>query len=257
MGAALIAGLLASGRVKPSQITVTDVRPEILKSLKKRFGVRTDPDNRGAITEADIALLCVKPQQMSQVLDELLGHLSSKTLIISIAAGIRIKFIQDRLPAGSPVIRVMPNTPALLRAGALVYCAGPQAKPTHQKLAMVILSAAGKVWKASEEQMDAVTALSGSGPAYVFFLAECLVEAGKSMGLPDSLSEALARQTIYGAGLMLSQSSEAPAVLRERVTSPGGTTAAALKVLEDQQVRTVFKNALMAAARRSRELSGG
>ncbi len=257
MGAALVSGLLSSGRVKPSQITVTDVRPEILKSLKKRHGVRTSPDNRGAMKDADIALLCVKPQQMSQVLEELRGHLSRKTLIISIAAGIRINFIQERLPAGSPVVRVMPNTPALLRAGALVYCTGPNAKAIHHKLAVAILSAAGKVWRTGEEQMDAVTALSGSGPAYVFFLAECLTEAGKQLGLADSLSEELARQTVYGAGLMLSQSAEEAAVLRERVTSPGGTTAAALKVLEDQQMRTIFKNALTAASRRSRELSGG
>src|SRR4051812_32336395 len=117
MGTAMVAGLLASGRAKPSQITVTDVRPEMLKSLKKRFGVRTSSDNRETIEATDVALLCVKPQQMSALLEELRGHISLKTLIISIAAGIRIKFIEDRLSQKSPVIRVMPNTPALLRAG--------------------------------------------------------------------------------------------------------------------------------------------
>lgn len=257
MGTALAAGLLASKRVRPSQIMVADVRPEMLKSMKKRFGVRVSPDNRTAVKDADIVLLCVKPQQMAQVLDELRGQLSVKTLIISIAAGIRIKFMEDRLSAEFPVIRVMPNTPALFQAGAMAYCLGQTAKPAHEKLAAAILSSAGKIWKVAEEHMDAVTALSGSGPAYVFLLAECMTAAGKSIGLEDALAEALVRQTVYGAGLMLSQSPETAAVLRERVTSPGGTTAAALKVLEDQQIRTIFQNALAAASRRSRELSGG
>lgn len=258
MGAALAGGLLASKRVRPSQIWITDVRRDALSSLKKKLGVRVGSDNLAAARKSAVLLLCVKPQQMADVLNGLRGAVTSRHLVISIAAGIRTGFIEKRLGARVPVIRVMPNTPALLRAGALVYCLGRSAKRSHENLAKEILETAGKVWKASREDwLDAVTALSGSGPAYVFLLAECLEQAGRKLRLPPALAEALARRTIYGAGLMLDQNPEPAAVLRQRVTSPGGTTEAALKVLNRAGLTKIFENALKAATKRSRQLSAG
>jgi pyrroline-5-carboxylate reductase len=255
MGGALAAGLIASGRVRPGQVFVSDVRPEILRSLKKKLGVRVGADNREAVQNSRVAVFCVKPQQMADLIKELKGRLTARSLVISIAAGIKTDFIEQGLGNAVPVVRVMPNTPALLRAGALVYCLGRSVKKADEALARKILSSVGLVWKTAENRLDAVTALSGSGPAYVFYLAECLARAGARMGLDAGLAEALARQTLYGAGLMLRQSAEAPALLRQRVTSPGGTTEAAVKVLESSGVKKIFERALSAACRRSFELS--
>ena len=201
------------------------------------------------------ALLAVKPQNMAEVLAGIKGSVSSSQVVISIAAGVRIERIEQALGEKVPVVRVMPNTPALAGAGAMVYCAGRHVNPAHEKTAKLLLGAVGKVWKVAEEWMDAVTALSGSGPAYVFNLAENMASAGLELGLPAELAESLARQTVFGAGLLLKQSLESPAALRERVTSPGGTTAAALEVLAEAGVPGIYKRALSAACRRSRELS--
>jgi pyrroline-5-carboxylate reductase len=154
-----------------------------------------------------------------------------------------------------PIIRVMPNTPALVRAGAIVYCAGRSVKPAHEETARRILASVGKAWKVDEVHMDAVTALSGSGPAYVFYLVEAMSAAGAALGLPAELAEALARQTVYGSGLLLKESRDGAEELRRRVTSPGGTTEAAVRVLEEAGTRGIFERALSAASRRSRELS--
>lgn len=255
MGAALVAGLTASRSVAPSRIWVTDVRKPALAALRRKYGVRVGADNRDAAKAGSVVLLCVKPQQMSEILEGLKPVLTPRHLVVSIAAGIRTDFIEERLSPGVPVVRVMPNTPALLRAGALVYCLGRRAGRKHEALVRKILAAAGLVWKTTEKHLDAVTALSGSGPAYVFYLAECLAKAGARLGLTPALAEALARQTIYGAGRMLRENPEPPALLRQRVTSPGGTTAAALKVLEKAGVSRIFERALKAAAKRSKELS--
>lgn len=255
MGEALAAGLLASGRLKPAGIVVTDVRPERRSELKRRYRVAAVADNREAVRGARAIVLCVKPQQMADVLAELRGTVGPRQLVVSIAAGIRIDFIEKGLDGDVPVIRVMPNTPALLRAGALAYCSGRRAKKAHEALAASLLSAAGRVWKVREDQMDAVTALSGSGPAYVFHLAEAMAAAGAKLGLPAGLAEALARRTAYGAGLMLEKSAEPAGELRRKVTSPGGTTEAALRTLEEAGFMTIFERALSAACRRSRELS--
>ncbi|HRY30520.1 MAG TPA: pyrroline-5-carboxylate reductase, partial [Elusimicrobiota bacterium] len=250
MGAALAAGLVTSKKMRPAQIRVVDVRPEILRSLKKRYGVSVGSDNAAAVRGSDVVLLCVKPQQMASVLAGLLGAVTPKQLVISIAAGIKTDFIESELGQHVPVIRVMPNTPALLRAGALVYCLGQHATKTHEALAKQILSSVGSVWKTGELSMDAVTALSGSGPAYVFYLAECLAKAGAELGLEPGFAEALARQTVFGAGRMLHEDKETPARLRERVTSPGGTTEAALRVMAESGFEGILKRALAQARRR-------
>lgn len=256
MGGALVAGLLAAKVIRPAQITLTDVDGARLAVLKKKWGVRTGKDNRTAVQNADVVVLCVKPQQMGALLDELAGHVAPRTLVISVAAGVRAERIETIL-GKVPVVRVMPNTPALLRAGALVFSLGRHAKPRHEAMAKKILAALGRVWKAPETQMDAVTALSGSGPAYVFYLAECLASAGVSLGLSSDMAESLARQTVYGAGRMLAETVDTAGELRRRVTSPGGTTEAALKILAERDLAETFQKALTAASRRSKELSNG
>lgn len=255
MGAALAQGLLAAKTFKPKQIFITDVRPEARTDLKKRLRVGTGADNKTAAAQSQIVLLCVKPQQMGAVLDEMKDVVSPRHLLISIAAGVPTGKIESCFSAPVPVIRVMPNTPALLRAGAMAYCLGRYARPGHEKDARQILSAVGRLWRVPENLMDAVTALSGSGPAYVFLLAEALSKAGEGLGLPRDVAEGLARQTLDGAGRMLSQSDESPGVLRERVTSPGGTTEAALKVFNQHGFSDIVKSALEAASQRSKELS--
>ncbi len=255
MGQAFVAGLLSSKKVKPGQVCVTDVQKEILGSLKKKFKVRTETNNILAVKKSHVVVLCVKPQQMGRVLENLKGSLTSQKTVISVAAGIQTDFVEKTIETPAPVIRVMPNTPALMQAGAMVYCLGKHVKKKHDTLAKDILSCLGRVWKTEERHMDAVTALSGSGPAYVFYLAENMAKAGKTLNLPESLSEALARQTIFGAGLMLRQGQEQASLLRQRVTSPGGTTEAALRVMEKAGLSEVFEKALAAASQRSQELS--
>jgi len=255
MGEALIAGLLKSKQWKPNQIRVTDVRPEALTRLKKKYRVQTGSDNRKAVQGASIILLAVKPQQIRQLLSDVGSQLKSNQLILSIAAGISTATIESFLASGVPVVRVMPNTPALVGAGAAGVAAGQFAKLAHLKVAEGILSTVGKVERVPESLMDAVTAVSGSGPAYVFYVAEAMKAVALELGLHAKAADMLVRQTILGAGLLLSQSEDEPEVLRQRVTSPGGTTQAALEVLEQGGLKPLFAKALRRAAQRSQELS--
>jgi pyrroline-5-carboxylate reductase len=196
-------------------MSVTDLDAGRRTALKK-FGVRVGADNRAAVRDADVIVLCVKPQQMPGLLAELAGVVK-RALVISIAAGVRTDRIEKAL-GKVPVIRVMPNTPALLRAGALVYTSGRHAGRRHEATARKILSALGLVWKVSEPQMDAVTALSGSGPAYVFYLAECLAAAGTALGLAPDLAEALAGK-IDTSGVIASAEAYKPGFVNIRLTS--------------------------------------
>jgi pyrroline-5-carboxylate reductase len=255
MGEALIAGLLRSKQWKPSQILVCDIRHDQLAKLQLRYKIQAGVDNRWAAREADIILLAVKPQQMAHVLKEIGPVLRSSQLVLSIAAGIPTSFIEDYLGKGVPVIRIMPNTPALVGEGAAALSRGRWAKATHEKTAHSILATVGTVVTVSEKHLDAVTALSGSGPAYLFYLAEAMQEAGGRMGLAPHIANGLVRQTLKGASLLLSQSHEEPRTLRQRVTSPNGTTEAAVKVLEQTRVKASFNKAIQRAQRRSRELA--
>ncbi|MBK8872109.1 MAG: pyrroline-5-carboxylate reductase [Elusimicrobia bacterium] len=254
MGTALVAGIVSSKALAARSITVTDVDARKWALLGKKYAVRTAADNQAVARWAQALVLCVKPQQVPELLKEVGGLLSPDGWVMSVAAGIQTKQIEAVLGRVG-VVRVMPNTPALMGAGALVYCLGRHARRSQEIAAVTILSTLGKVWKTTESHMDAVTALSGSGPAYVFYLAECLVAAGTALGLPAPLADALARQTVWGAGRMLAESSDPAGELRRRVTSPGGTTEAALKVLTGRAMDTLFKDALAAACRRSKELS--
>jgi len=253
MAEALIRGLLANKVLQPQQIIVTDVRADRLEFLKNSFGIRVSQDNAAASRESDIIILAVKPQQMSLALTSLILHPSS--LLISIAAGITIARIEKELGGTARVIRVMPNTPALVGAGAAALAKGQHATPEDLQTAETILKAVGITVLVEEQVLDAVTALSGSGPAYVFLVTEAMIKAGIEQGLTPEIARKLAVQTVFGSAVLLAETNEEPAELRCKVTSPGGTTEAAIKVMNDRRLPETFSAAIAAAATRSRELS--
>jgi len=255
MARSLIGGLIARGRA-PSELIVADPVPAQLQSLSSSYGVRTTPDNEHAAREADVVVLAVKPQELRRVVLGLRPALENRrVLLISVAAGIRARDI-ERWAGGIPVVRCMPNRPALQGCGMTGLFATSSVSDEHRALAAEILSAVGAVlWLDEEQHMDAVTAISGSGPAYFFLLIEMLEEAGVALGLPRQTSRKLAVETAYGSGLMAREAPETPQVLREQVTSKGGTTEAALAHLEAHQIRSIFSAAVAAAARRSAELA--
>ena len=252
MGEALARGLLESGWTA-EEFVLADVREEILEDLAKSMGCETTTDPLEAATGATAVILAVKPQDASGALDRIAGALGEGGLV-SIVAGLRTSAIEDQLGGRPSIIRAMPNTPARVGKGATALAPGRYVTDATRELADAVFSAVGPVVWLTEDKLDAVTALSGSGPAYMFLVAEALVEAGVALGLPRDVAETLTFATIEGAGTMLRSTGEAPAVLRAQVTSPGGTTAAALAVLEAMAVRAAFGEAVRAAERRSREL---
>ncbi len=255
MGEAFARGLTASGVLRPRQIIVAEPRAARRRFLAKTAGVRVTPSAREAAGWAGVVLLAIKPQQIGEVLREIRSAIGNRNTVISIVAGIPSRRIESGLRPGVPVIRVMPNTPALLRAGVLAYCAGRGAGRAHVAMARRLLAPLGDAIHVPERWMDAVTALSGSGPAYVFHIAEALTLAGRKAGLPGALAERLAIGTIIGAGRMLVESGDTPSRLREQVTSKGGTTEAALRVLARRGLVRIMTEAVKAAARRARQLS--
>ena len=256
MGEALIRGLLAAKAVSASQIIVTDVRAERRAFLAKTFGVRAINDNAEAARAADIVVLAVKPQQMSEVLTGVKSAMSAAKLVVSIAAGVTTARIEREIGGRTRVVRVMPNTPALVGAGAAALAKGVYATDDDLATAGSILGAVGIWVRVEEKSLDAVTALSGSGPAYVFYVAEAMIKGGVAAGLDAALAKKLAIQTVYGAAKLLAESGEEPELLRRNVTSPGGTTEAALKVMSERKLEDIFSAAIKAAEKRSRELSG-
>ncbi len=252
MATALIQGLLASGSSRAEQLVVSDVRADALAALREKLGVATSTDNAAAAA-ADVIVLSVKPQVLPSVLGELEPHVRAETLIISIAAGVPLAVLESQLP-GRRAIRVMPNTPALVAAGATALAGGNGATPDDLRIARAIFESVGIVVEVPESLLDAVTALSGSGPAYLFYLAESLVEAGRAVGLPDDVVSVLALQTVYGSAKLLHESGEAPAELRRKVTSPGGTTHAGVTTLEARDVRGAVRACVIAARDRGAEL---
>ncbi|MES2202524.1 MAG: pyrroline-5-carboxylate reductase [candidate division FCPU426 bacterium] len=253
MGEAMIRGLLKAGVSKPAELSACDLREEKLAALSAELGIRTFIDARQAARQAQIIVLAVKPQGFPELLKELSGQLNSDQLVISIAAGVTLAKIAAALP-GSPLVRVMPNTPALVGHGASAFCLGTLANADHAKQATALLACLGLVLQVEEGQMDAVTALSGSGPAYVFLFMEALQAAGLKLGLNAEQSFSLAARTISGAAAMIEARQDDPATLRKKVTSPGGTTEAALKVFESGDLRGLVEKAMRAANDRSKEL---
>jgi pyrroline-5-carboxylate reductase len=255
MARSLIGGLLARGWSR-ERIIVADPVASQLETLERSFGVRTAADNASAARDADIIVLAVKPQEMRNAVGQIMDTIGkTKPLLISVAAGIRASDMQ-RWTGGIAVVRCMPNRPALQGCGMTGLYAPAEVSVADRRLAEEILSAVGAtLWLDRESHMDVVTAVSASGPAYFFLLIECLEQAGISLGLPAAVSRKLAIETAYGSGAMARDAAEPPATLREQVTSKGGTTAAALQVMEAHHVRETFLEAVAAAARRSAELA--
>ncbi|MBD3783595.1 MAG: pyrroline-5-carboxylate reductase [Micrococcales bacterium] len=255
MGETLLSGLLRAGRPADS-LVITERRAERAAELVERYGVRV-LENTEAAALADTLVLVVKPQDMGSLLEEIAPHVDHGNLVVSLAAGITTAFVESLLPEGRSVVRVMPNTPALVDQGMAAVSGGAHCEPQHLTEARELLAATGKVVEVPEKMQDAVTAISGSGPAYIFYVVEAMIEAGVVLGMPRATATELVVQTLYGAATMIKETGQHPTVLREQVTSPGGTTAAALRVMDDHKVRAAFISAMEAAATRSRELAGG
>ncbi|HAO24848.1 MULTISPECIES: pyrroline-5-carboxylate reductase [unclassified Methylophaga] len=256
MARSLIGGLIANG-ISADNIHVADKQPDTLESLNSRYPVQTFTDNRQAIEGADVIIIAVKPQQLQDVVKELNPDWQQQQLMISIAAGIRIKDISRWLdkPHAS-IVRAMPNTPALVEAGATALFANENVTHQQHELAESILRACGlAIWLQDEKHMDAVTALSGSGPAYFFLVMEAMEKAAVELGLPQETARLLCLETAFGAAKMALESGESASTLRKQVTSPGGTTERAIHELEDGGLHGLFENALVAAALRARELA--
>ena len=254
MGQAILSGLLSSGWAA-DRLVAAEAHVPTADQVRERLGLRvTDPV--AAVQGAEVVVVAVKPHHAAGVLDEVAADLSPGVTVVSIAAGVGTATLSAHLPPGTAIVRVMPNTPALVGEGVAAISPAPGCPPESVELARLILGAVGQVVEVPEPLQDAVTALSGSGPAYVFLLAEAMIDGGVLLGLPRPLAHQLTVQTLVGAATMLRDSGEHPAVLRENVTSPGGTTAAALHVLEDAALRAAMANALRAARDRSVELGG-
>jgi len=256
MGEALASGLLRAGVVAPAEILAAARRPERAEQLRASYGIEV----LSAAKAADLAttlVIAVKPQDMGALLAEISPVVSADKLVISVAAGITTEFIGRRLAADVPVVRVMSNTPVLVDEAMSVISAGPHATEVHLRRAEELLRPVGKVLRIPESQQDAATALSGSGPAYVYFLVEAMVDAGILLGMPRANALEMVKQAVYGAATMLRDSGEHPVLLREAVTSPGGTTINAIRELERHGVRAAILAAIEAARDRGRELGAG
>jgi len=257
MAEALVHGIVRAKLLPSRRLRVTDTERRRLDHFQATFGIAGFERNGDGVRGAQIVVLAVKPQVMAEAAPEIGAVLDPGALVISIAAGISTRWLEQRLPKGIRIVRVMPNMPALAGAGVSVYCLGSRASEEDAKLVESLFQSVGVVVRLDEKHLDAVTALSGSGPAYVFFLAEFMMQAGYEMGLDHATAKTLTLGTIRGAARLLEEMGQEPEELRRRVTSKGGTTAAAMDVLEAGRAKEIFIKAIMAAQKRSRELSEG
>jgi pyrroline-5-carboxylate reductase len=257
IGEALISGLLSSRWREPSELTASCRRPERMAEVSERYGVAATLSNVEAANGAAIVVIAVKPQDIEGLLGEIGGLLSPDQIVLSVAAAIRTATIERLIAPGVPVVRAMPNTPAMVHEGIAGVCAGAHASDDHLALAEEVLAHLGASVRVAEPYMDAVTAVSGSGPAYFALLAEAMIEAGILLGLSREISTQLVVQTMLGTAKQLRDQRMHPVELREMVTSPGGTTISAIRELERAGVRAAFLNAIQAAMDRSRELAAG
>jgi pyrroline-5-carboxylate reductase len=255
MGSALLSGLIRSGR-DVAELVITGRNAQRAQELADLYGVAL-MSNVEAAQAADTLVLVVKPQDMEGLLAEVSGHVPSGTLVVSLAAGITTAFLEERLPVGTAVVRVMPNTPALVDEGMAALSPGKHCDEVQLREAEGLMRSCGKVLRVAEKHLDAVTAISGSGPAYIFYVVEAMIEAGVLLGMPRTTSTELVVQTLYGAATMLKETGQHPTVLREQVSSPGGTTMAAVRQLDDHKVRAAFVTAMEAASERSKQLASG
>jgi pyrroline-5-carboxylate reductase len=254
MGSALIRGLTKAGLLAPDEIIASDINQKTLDQLKKEVGIQVTVDNTLVVKSSEMILLALKPDLIRPVLKEIRGTLSREHLVISIAAGVPIKTIEDVIGNECRVIRVMPNTPCLIGAGVSAYSPGRGATDKDRKDVRSLLEAVGMTVELPEKQLDAVTGLSGSGPAFVFMVIEALSDGGVKMGLPRPVAMQLATQTVLGAARMVQETGKHPGELKDQVASPGGTTIAGIKALEQGGLKAALIEAVEAATRRSIEL---
>jgi len=257
MGEALVSGLIRSGGRSAGEIMVTSRREDRSRELGETYGIDSTLSNADAVAWADVLVLTVKPQDMEVLLSQIREHVSTEQLVVSFAAGIRTSFVEKHLPDGVHVVRVMSNVAVLVDEAMSVVAAGSNAEDRHLEVAEELLGYVGRVIRLKEVHLDAITATSGSGPAYFFLLAEAMIEACILLGLSRDVATELIIQTMLGSAKMLRDTGKHPVVLREMVTSPGGTTIAAIRHLEEAGVRAAFLNAIDAACRRSAELAQG
>jgi pyrroline-5-carboxylate reductase len=253
MADAMIRGLLRGKDFSAADVRASGPRAERMRELREAYGIEATTDNK-VPASCQIVVLSVKPQILSRVLDEVADTISPDALVISIAAGVPVASIQSRLASGTRVVRAMPNTPALVDAGATAIAGGEHARESDLADAKRIFDAIGITVILEESQLDAVTGLSGSGPAYMFLILEALSDGGVKVGLSRRTAQLLAAQTVFGSAKLLIETNEHPGRLKDMVTSPGGTAITGLHTLEDGGVRTTLMNAIEAATRRSREL---
>lgn len=254
MAEALIKGLLRAGTARPDAIIATGRRSERIEELQRTYGVRGSLDNLAAAQEAEVIVLAAKPQAMDQLVVQVAPALDHRKLVISVAAGVPIAALERRLGAGARIIRAMPNTPSLVGAGACALSRGEHASEEDLAIATRIFQAVGTTTVVEEGLLDAVTGLSGSGPAYIFLIIEALSDAGVKVGLPRYTAQKLAAQTVLGSAQLLIETGIHPGQLKDQVTSPGGTAIAGLHTLEAGGLRTTLINAVEAATRRAKEL---
>lgn len=256
MGGILARGMITRKLLAPQNITVTDIEPERLEELRSALKLRVTGDNAEAVKGADIVVLAVKPQNFPETLKGIRRVANASKVFISIAAGVTTDSIEKLLTRKPRVLRVMPNVAALAGEGAAAVARGHYARKDDVRYALAMLGAVGLAVEVEEKLMDAVTGLSGSGPAYCFVIIEALADAGVQLGLSRDLAEKLAAQTMLGAARLCLQENQHPARLKNMVTSPGGTTAAGLRVLEEGKIRATLTGAVEAAAKRAKELAG-
>ena len=256
IGRALIGGLLKGGYLNPEQVRATRRDPIALEHLQASFpGILTGSDNVAAVEDASVVVLAIKPQNASAVIEEIREHVRQDVMIVSVLAGVTTEALQQSFGHPLPVVRTMPNTPMLVDEGASAIAGGRFTTEEHMSIARHLFEAVGKVEVVPEYLMDAVTGLSGSGPAYVYMFIEALTDAGVKQGLPRPTASRLAAQTVYGAAKLVLETGKHPAILRDEVTTPGGTAIAAVAELEAHGLRTMLINAVATATQRSKELS--
>jgi pyrroline-5-carboxylate reductase len=254
MAEALVRGLLSAKLLPPDKIRVSDVKPDRLRALREQHGVQVFEDNAALVHGVDVVVLSVKPQAMDKILDPLAQALTREQLVISVAAGVPLRAMEARLPEGTRVIRAMPNTPATALAGATAIAAGAHATSEDVRIAETFFAAVGKVVTLDETLLDAVTGLSGSGPAYVMLIIEALADGGVKVGLHRDTALMLAAQTVYGSAKLLLETGEHPGRLKDMVTSPGGTAIAGLHTLESGALRKTLIDAVECASQRAETL---
>jgi pyrroline-5-carboxylate reductase len=254
MGEAVLAGALRAGIV-PAHVVATGRRAERGAEITQRYGVRTSQVNADAVRDADVVVVAVKPKDVAGLLADIGDALAPHAVVVSVAAGLSVAFFEARLPAKQPVVRVMPNTPAAIGAGMTALSGGTHASPDDVATVLAILSGTGDVVEVPEAYQAAAGAVSGSGPAYMFYVLDALAEAGVAVGLSRDLATRLAVQTMLGSARLIAETGEHPALARERVTSPGGTTVQGLRALDEAGVRAAFVAAVEAARDRTDEIA--